>query len=450
MGKVVTISPITRIEGHAEIAIHLNNQGNVENTYLHVQSLRGFEKFVEGRPAEEIPRIVTRICGICPWMHHLAASKAVDSAFGIKTTATGHLLRELCHVLAHINDKILHFFFLAAPDFIIGPDSDYSVRNVLGIAKANPELATQVVTMRQLGQQILDGFAGKAIHPIAAAVGGFSKPMTEEEQKRIKRDVATLLDFACYSVDYAKRNIFSTYCDFFDQYGDITTGFLATVNPVDGSFALYDGVQRLMKSDGSFIDFTSDEYLDYLGERVEPWSYSKMPYAKVWNEGFSLDPQSPKGIYRANTLSRINVCEKISTPLAQAELEEFRYRFGRPAQQTLLYHYCRLIELVYCCERSLELLEMEEILGQNVRVEAQPAAGRGVGIVEAPRGTLIHDYTTDTNGCIQRANLIVGTTHNIGPMNMNVRSAAEKLISNGEVTPGLLNKVEMAVRAYDP
>jgi len=450
MGTVLNIAPVSRIEGHAKIAIHLDDNGNVEDAFLHIQSLRGFEKFIEGRPAEEVPRIVNRICGICPWMHHLASNKAVDGAFGVTPTPTGHKLRELCQVMAHINDKILHFFFLASPDFVLGPDADYSVRNVIGIAKANPELATKVVKMRQLGQMMLERFAGKAIHPIAGVAGGFAKPMLEEERLELKRDAETLLDFSLYSLDFAINNVFSKYIDVISELGNITTGFLGTVDREDGSLRIYDGKQRLMKPDGSYVDFEGDDYADYLGEHVEPWAYSKMPYAKSWKEGFDLDLKAPRGIYRSNTLARINVCDKISTPRANAALEQFRSQFGRPAQQTLLYHYARLIEMVYACERTLELLDWEGITDTDIRAKVEPKAGRGVGIVEAPRGTLIHDYVTDENGCIESANLIVGTTHNIAPMNMSVKQAATSLIKDGNYNEGLLNQVEMAVRAYDP
>ena len=450
MGTVLNIAPVSRIEGHAKIAIHLDDGGNVEDAFLHIQSLRGFEKFIEGRPAEEVPRIVNRICGICPWMHHLASNKAVDGAYGVIPTPTGHKLRELCQVMAHINDKILHFFFLASPDFVLGPDADYSVRNVIGVAKAAPELATQVVRMRQLGQMMLERFAGKAIHPIAGVTGGFSKPLLEDERKELLKETQTLLDFAMYSLDFAINNVFSKYMDVISQLGNITTGFLGTVDREDGSLRIYEGKLRLMKPDGSYVDFEPQDYADYLGEHVEPWAYSKMPYAKAWKEGFDLNLAAPRGIYRSNTLARINVCDKMGTPKAQAALEQFRSQFGRPAQQTLLYHYARLIELVYACERTIELLQWEGITDTNVRAKVEPKAGRGVGVVEAPRGTLIHDYVTDDNGCIVSANLIVGTTHNIAPMNMSVKQAATTLIKDGKYNEGLLNQVEMAVRAYDP
>ncbi|WP_028580885.1 Ni/Fe hydrogenase subunit alpha [Desulfogranum japonicum] len=449
MGKVITIQPVTRIEGHASIAIELDDNGNVSDAKMHLTSLRGFEKFIQGRPAEEVPRIVNRICGICPWMHHLASNKAVDGCFGVVPSPAGHKLRELCQAMAHINDKILHFFFLAAPDFMIGPDSDYSVRNVMGIVKQAPELASQVVRMRQLGQMMIEKFAGKAIHPIAAVTGGFAKPILESERQEMLQACRTLLDFSCFALDFARKNVFRQFQDVIQQVGVIHTGFLGTVDDT-GGLNIYDGKLRLMKGSGEYVEFAADRYADYIGEHVEPWSYGKMPYAKVWDEGFSMDLDQPKGIYRSNTLARLNVCDHIGTPKAQAALEEFRSAFGRYPQYTLLYHYARLIELIYVCERSLELLSDASITDTNVRSKVEPKAGRGVGMVEAPRGTLIHDYETDDNGCIVNANMIVGTTHNVAPMNMSVKQAATSLIKDGVYDQGLLNKVEMAVRAYDP
>jgi F420-non-reducing hydrogenase large subunit len=448
--KVITIQPITRIEGHARIAITLDDQGNVADSRFSLMSLRGFEKFIEGKPAEEVPKIVNRICGICPWMHHTASNKAVDGCFNAVVPPTGVKLRELMQVMAQINDKILHFFFLAAPDFVLGAGADYKVRNVLGIIQAAPELATQVVKMRQMGQMMIEKFAGKVIHPIVVVPGGFAKPMREDERQEMLAKSRELLEFAKFCIDFAKKNIFYNLDAATLHLGEITTGFLGTVKPEDGSLTLFDGVLRLMKPDGSYQNFNYAQYVDFLGEHVEDWSYCKFPYARSWDEGFSMDLKHPKGIYRVNTLARLNVCDKINTPLAQAELEEFRGKFGRPAQSTMLYHWARLIELVYACERVIELLEDETITDPHVRNEVTPQAGRGIGCVEAPRGTLIHDYSTDANGLISRANLIVGTTHNVGPMNMSVRAAAEAVIHNGVITEEALNKVEMAVRAYDP
>lgn len=449
MAQVINIAPITRIEGHAQIAITLDDDGNVADSKVHFQSLRGFEKFVEGKPAEEIPRIVNRICGICPWHHHLASNKAVDKCFGVTPPPAGHKLRELMQTIAHAEDKLLHFFFLASADFVIGPESDYKVRNVIGVAQANPELATKVVKTRQMAKMILEKFAGKAIHPVAGVVGGFAKPMLEEERKDILSKMEEILEFALFTINFAKTEVFPKYLDTVKTLGVITTGFLGTVDD-NGALNLYDGKLRMMKADGTFTDFSVDDYADYLGEHVEPYSYGKMPYAKFWKEGFSLDLDKPKGIYRSNCLARINAADKMATPLAQAELEEFRKLFGRPAQATLLYHWARLIEEVYACEHAIELLKDPAITDTDIRAKVEPKAGSGVGCVEAPRGTLIHDYSTDENGLITRANMIVGTTHNLGPINMSVNQAARMLIEKGKVDEGILNKIEMSVRAYDP
>jgi F420-non-reducing hydrogenase large subunit len=449
MEKVIKISPITRIEGHASIVIQLDENGNVADSKFHTMSLRGFEKFVEGKPAEELPRIVNRICGICPWHHHMASNKAVDGCFDVVPPPAGRKLRELMQIISHAEDKLLHFFFLAAPDFVIGPDSDYAVRNIVGIAKANPELATKVVTMRQMAKSMLEKFAGKAIHPVAGVVGGFAKPMLEQDRVEMLEKMREILDFSLFTMNFAKTQVFPKYLDTIQTLGVIHTGFIGTVDN-DGALNLFDGKIRLMKPDGQITDFDVSDYTDYIGENVQPYSYGKIPYAKFWNEGFSLDIENPKGIYRANCLARINVADKMATPLAQAELEEFREKFGRPAQATLLYHWARLIEEVYACERALELLKDPEIRDTNIRARVEPKAGRGVGCVEAPRGTLIHDYSTDKNGLITKANLIVGTTHNLGPINMSVNQAARMLIKKGQVDEGILNRIEMAVRAYDP
>ncbi|SLM30298.1 F420-non-reducing hydrogenase vhu subunit A [Desulfamplus magnetovallimortis] len=449
MGKMINIQPITRIEGHASIGIQLDDDGNVADARVNVMSLRGFEKFVEGKPAEELPRIVNRICGICPWMHHLASNKAVDGCFGVVPTPAGHKLRELMQTISHAEDKLLHFFFLAAADFVIGPDSDYAVRNVIGIVKANPELASKVVKMRQMAKMILDKFSKKTIHPVAGVPGGFAKPLLEEERVDILDKMRQILDFAMFTMDFAKKEVFPKYLETIQSLGVIKTGFIGTVDD-EGALNLYDGKLRLMKPDMTYEEFAPANYTDYLAEKIIDHSYGKFPYAKSWNEGFSMDLENPKGIYRANTLARINVADKMATPKAQAELEEFRSLFGRPAQATLLYHYARLIEEVYACERAIEILEDPVITDPDVRAKVEPKAGRGVGCVEAPRGTLIHDYSTDENGLITRANLIVGTTHNLGPINMSVNQAARSLIKNGTYDEGTLNKIEMAVRAYDP
>ncbi len=449
MGKVINIQPITRIEGHAKVAIHLDDNGNVADTQMHMQALRGFEKFCEGRPAEEMPRIVCHICGICPWAHHLASSKAGDACFGVTPPPAAIKLRRLMQMIAYVGDKLLHFYFLAAPDFVIGPDADYSVRNIVGIIDAAPDIAKQVVHLRHLTAQILENFAGRAIHPTFSMPGGVSKPMTETERVEILGHAKELLEFSQFTIKFAKENVFAKYMDAIQSLGVIKVGYIGTVTD-DGALDFYDGKLRLMRPDGTYDDFNCDEYLDHIGEHVEPWSYQKFPYAKKWGDGPVLDLENPVGVYRSNCLARINVCDKMATPLAQAELDEFRASFGQPAHLTLLYHYARLIELVQCAEHMVELLEDPEITSTDVRVKLEPKAGRGVGCVEAPRGTLIHDYETDDDGLITKANLIVGTTHNNAAMNLSVKQAATELIKDGIYDQGILNKVEMAIRAYDP
>ena len=449
MGKQIIIQPVSRIEGHAKVTIQLDDSGNVADTRVNVVELRGFEKFCIGRPVEEIPRIVTSIFGVCPWSHHLASAKANDAVFGVKPAPAGKKLRDLCNSVAYTEEHILHFFFLSGPDFVMGPDADYSVRNVIGIAQANPEIGKKVVRNRHLGTQMLDIISGKSIHPVTAVPGGFSKPLTQKERDTILPMAEEVLEFAKFSIAFAKENIFPKYLDTVKVLGVFNSGFMGTVSE-DGALNVYDGKLRLMKPDGSFTDFAYDQYTDFISERIEDWSYLKFPYAKSWGEGFSMDTNNPKGIYRTNSLARINVADKMATPLAQKEFEEFRAKFGRPAQLTLLYHWARLIELLYNAEHAVELLHDPEITSRETRIPVTPRAARGVGCVEAPRGTLIHDYETDDKGLITNMNLIVGTTHNNAPINMSVNQAAKLFIKDGKYDQGILNRVEMAIRAYDP
>jgi F420-non-reducing hydrogenase large subunit len=449
MGKKIVIQPVTRLEGHAKVVIQLDDAGNVADTTFNTVELRGFEKFCIGRPVEELPRITTSICGVCPWSHHLASAKTNDAVFGVEPPPAGKKLRRLCNSIAYCEEHILHFFFLSAADFIMGPDADYRVRNVIGIAQANPEIGRKVVRNRHLGCQMLEIVSGKAIHPVTAVPGGFSKPLTQAERDKMLPMAEEVLEFAKFAIAFTKENVFSKYIDTVNSLGVIKTGFLGTVTD-DGTLELYDGKLRLMKPDGSFVDFAYDQYLDYIEEKVLEWTYMKAPYAKSWEEGFSMDLNNPKGIYRTNTLARMNVAERIATPLAQKEFEEFRSKFGRPAQQTLLYHWARLIELLYNAEHAVELLNDPEITSRETRVPVTPRAARGVGCVEAPRGTLIHDYETDENGIVTNCNLIVGTTHNNAPINMSVNQSAKSLIKNGNYDQGMLNRIEMSIRAYDP
>ncbi|NNG15710.1 MAG: Ni/Fe hydrogenase subunit alpha [Gemmatimonadales bacterium] len=444
----ITIAPVTRVEGHAKVTIDLDDTGNVADTFVNVVELRGFEKFCIGRPVEELPRIVTSICGVCPWSHHLASAKANDAVFGVTPPSAGRKLRELCNAVAYTEEHILHFFFLAGADYVMGPDRDYSARNVIGIAQEHPEIGRKVVRNRHLGAQMLNIISGKTIHPVTAVPGGVSKPLTETERDKVLPMANEVLEFAKFAIAFAKEDVFPKYLDAVQTTGVIKTGFLGTVAD-DGALDLYDGNLRLMKPDGAYVDFPYADYTEHIGEHVEPWTYLKFPFAKEWG-AFSMDLDNPSGIYRTNTLARLNVCDKITTPLAQKELEEYREQFGRPVQLTLLYNWARLIELLYNAEKAVELLNDPEITSTETRVPVVPRAARGVGCVEAPRGTLIHDYETDENGLITDVNLIVGTTHNNAPINMSVKQAATSLIKDGKYDQGILNQVEMAIRAYDP
>lgn len=448
MGKKIVIQPVTRLEGHAKITIQLDDNGNVADTRVQIIETRGFEQFCVGRPVEEMPRIVTSICGVCPWSHHLASAKACDAIFGVEIPPAARKLRELCNSIAFTEEHILHFYFLAGADYIMGPDSDYRVRNIIGIAEKIPEVAKRVVRSRHLGAQMLEIVSGKSIHPVTAVPGGFSKPLTKEERDEALKMANEILDFAKFSIDYAKNNIFPKYLDSVKTIGVINTGFLGTVRD-DGSMDLYDGKLRMMDAKGNFEDFTYENYTEFIAEHIEPWTYLKFPYAKKWGN-FSMDLNNPIGIYRTNTLARLNVCDKISTPLAQQELVEYREKFGRPVQLTLLYNWARLIELLYNAEYMVQLLNDPEITSTDIRKPVKPRAARGVGCVEAPRGTLIHDYETDANGLVTKVNLIVGTTHNNAAINMSVRQAANTLIKDGKYDQGILNRLEMAIRAYDP
>ncbi len=449
MGKEITIAPISRIEGHAKVRILLDDAGNVTDAKFHTVEMRGFEKFCVGRRAEEMPWIMPRICGVCPWAHHLAAVKAVDACFGVDIPPAAEKLRRLAYLGDKIMDFILHFYMLSGPDFVMGPDADYTRRSVFGIVKENPELAKTVIHNHHLAHRMVEIIAGqRRIHPVAAVAGGFSKELHKEDVAKLKPMAAELLEFSKFTIKNAKENIFPKYMDAIKSLGVVKTGFLAQVGD-GGVLDHYDGNLRMMEADGKYVDFPPEKYTDYIAEHVEPWTYMKFPYSKKAG-GLNMDPDNPKGIYRVNTLARINCVDKISTPLANAELQEFRKAFGRPAQQTLLYHYARVIEILYAAEHFAELLDDPEITSTNIKANVTPKAGRGVGIVEASRGTLIHDYTTDNNGMLTDVNLIVATTHNNAAFNITIKRAAKDLIKGGKVDQGLLNKVEMSLRAYDP
>ncbi|MEJ2240539.1 MAG: Ni/Fe hydrogenase subunit alpha [Candidatus Bathyarchaeota archaeon] len=452
--KEIVIDPITRLEGHGKITIFLNDSGNVENAYFQVPELRGFERFCEGRRAEDLPIITTRICGVCPVAHHMAGAKALDAAFNVEPTETAKKLRELEYCGYYVYDHILHFYFLGGPDFVVGPDAPAAKRNILGvIEKAGLEVAGEVIKHRAYGQRITGIIGGRPTHPVSAAMpGGIAKSLNEEERQDIENMFKSCHEFAKFSLklfdDIVLKNADYVSLITSDPY-NLPTYYMGTVDE-NNKVNFYDGKVRVVDPEGKeFVKFEPSEYLNVIEEHVEPWTYVKMPYLKEigWN-GLTAGPDS--GIYRVGPLGRLNASEGMATPLAQAEYERmYKTLGGKPVHATLAFHWARLIELLYATERGLELVKDPEITSKNIR-NKPGKPGEGVGITEAARGTLIHHYQLDENALAKKVNLVVATTHNAPGICMSIKNAAQGIIKDGEVNDGLLNKVEMAFRAYDP
>ncbi|GAB4529764.1 MAG: Ni/Fe hydrogenase subunit alpha [Anaerolineales bacterium] len=438
----ITIEPVTRIEGHAKITIYLDEQGEVDHSYLHINEFRGFEKFCEGRMFFEMPSITPRICGICPVSHHLAAAKAGDQIVGAEPPRPARLLRELMHMGQVIQSHGMHFFELAGPDLLLGFDADPAIRNVVGLIQANRELALRAVELRKFGQEIIQILGERKVHPNFAVPGGVNQPLTGRGRDEILGGYARALETTRQGLgiirQWAQDNL-----ETIENFAVFPTGYMGLVTP-QGGLELYDGDIRLIAPDGQpWAQFAGQDYLEYIAERVEPWSYLKFPYFK--KRGY------PQGVYRVGALGRLNVAADISTPLARQEWAHFRALApGRPVENTLHYHYARLIEVLFALERVHVLLDDPDILGTDILNTHREMQARGVGVLEAPRGTLIHDYHVDSNGQLRRVNLIVATGNNNWAMSAAVDSVAKMYIHNGEVREGLLNRVEAAVRAYDP
>ncbi len=452
--KEVVINPITRLEGHGKITIFLNDNGDVENAYLQVPELRGFEKFCEGRRAEDLPIITTRICGVCPVAHHMASAKALDAAFNVEPTETAKKLRELEYVAYYIYDHILHFYFLGGPDFVVGPDAPPTKRNVLGvIEKAGLEIGKEVIKHRAYGQKITGMIGGRPTHPVSACVpGGIAKALSEEERREIETMVRSCVEFAKFSLklfdDIVLKNADYVNLVKSEPY-TLKTYYMGTVDK-NNHVNFYDGKVRVVDPNGKeFVKFAASEYLDVIEEHVEPWTYVKLPYLKkVGWSGFVDGIES--GIYRVGPLGRLNAAEGMATPLANEEYKRmYKTLGGKPVHATLAFHWARLIELLYAAERALELITDPDITKKDIK-NKPGKPGEGVGIVEAARGTLIHHYILDERALAKKVNLIVATTHNAPGICMSIKNAAKGLIRNGKVNDGILNMVEMAFRAYDP
>jgi F420-non-reducing hydrogenase large subunit len=452
--KRITIDPITRLEGHGKIEIFLDDAGDVANAYFQVPELRGFEKFTEGRPVEELPRITPRICGVCPGAHHMASTKANDAVYSVVPPPAGRKLRELFYQAHYVHSHIAHFYALAAPDFVVGPDADPATRNILGVvAKVGVEIGGQVLKARAFAQEIQALIGGKATHPVMGLAGGVSRPITEEERLGIVEKAKFLVEFAKFSLklfgDVVLAN--KAYVDLIlsDTYA-LKTYYMGLVDAAD-KVTFYDGMIKVVDPDGKeFARFAPADYARHIGEHVEPWTYLKFPYLKAVGWKGLVDGKD-SGVYRVAPMARLNVAGGMVTPLAQEEYEKlFSTLGGKPVHATLANHWARLVELMYAAEDALRLAQDKEITDPNVRTIPTAVPSEGVGVVEAPRGTLFHHYVTDADGLVKKANLIVATGNNHAAICMSVKKAATGLIKKGEVNQGILNMVEMAFRAYDP
>ncbi|HEY59141.1 MAG TPA: Ni/Fe hydrogenase subunit alpha [Anaerolineae bacterium] len=441
--RKITIEPVTRIEGHAKITIHLDDTGKVKHAYFHVNEFRGFEKFCEGRMVFEMPQITPRICGICPVSHHLAAAKAADIVFGITPPRPATLLRELMHMGQIIQSHSMHFFELAGPDLLLGFDADPEIRNVIGIIQTNPELALKAIALRKFGQEIIKAVGGRKIHPTFAIPGGVNKALTANERDEILAGQANAIKTIKIGISFIK-DWAEKHREDIAKFAVFPSGYMGLVTPENG-LELYEGKVRLMDSAGNELEkFNASNYLDYIAEHTEDWSYLKFPYYKKMGW--------PNGVYRVGPLGRLNTVEKLDTPLANEEFKKYRaLNAGKPIENTLHYHYARLIETLFAAEKVTVLLDDPDILSKEIlNTHHYGFQSEGVGILEAPRGTLFHHYWANENGQLLKVNLIVSTGHNNWAMSKAVDCVAKEYITGPEIHEGLLNRVEAAVRAHDP
>jgi F420-non-reducing hydrogenase large subunit len=452
--KKITIDPITRLEGHGKIEVFLNDEGNCERATLQIPELRGFEKFSVGRAAEEMPRITTMICGVCPTAHHIAATKTLDDLFKVKPTSAAKKIRELMYNAFTAEDHILHFVFLGGPDFVVGPTAPAAERNVLGvIGKVGLEVGGKVIEMRKRMRNVMRIIGGKPVMPTCGLPGGVSRQITEEERK-------TIIEAGEYGVEFCQvaLQLFDDVVLKNKAYVDLITGDVYThktyyMGLVDDNNKVnfYDGMIRVVDPEGKeYAKFKVQDYLEHIREHVEPWTYVRFSFLKnVGWKGFVDGKES--GVYRVAPLARLNASDGMATPLAQAAYDKMYSTLGgKPVHSTLAFHWARLVEALYASERVLELAKDPEITSDDIVNLPTETPKEGIGVVEAPRGTLIHHYQTDDKGILTKVNLIVATQNNSAAINMSVEKAAKALIKNGDVPEGILNMIEMAFRAYDP
>ena len=451
MTRKITIDPVTRVEGHGRVTIHLDEYGQVKDSFFHIVEFRGFERFIQGHPYWEAPVLVQRLCGICPVSHHLAAAKAIDQLAGIdpeNLSKTATLLRRLMHYGQVFQSHALHFFYLASPDLLFGVDAPAEKRNVVAVAEVNRELAIKGITMRKFGQEIIKAVAGKKIHGILAIPGGVHKTFTPEERDYFLdgtniENIDTMIVWALEMLDFIK-NYHETNQKFLNEFAAFPSGHLGMVRD-NGALDMYDGKLRAVDSEGNITlpDISTDQYQDYFLEAVAQWSYMKFPYLKKIGR--------EKGWNRVGPLARMNVCDFIPTALAEKARQDFVAFTGKKINNCTMYsHWARLIEILHSAEVIREILHDPALFGSDL-VRKGEARYKGIGIIEAPRGTLTHHYEIDEKGMITRCNLIVSNTHNNDAMNKAVKWVANNIISRkGHITDSMLNQVEVAIRAYDP
>ncbi len=442
MAQQITINPVTRAEGHGKITIFLDDDGFVRDAQFHVTQIRGFEKFCEGRPFYEMPSLMARICGICPVSHLIASAKACDELMAVEIPETAQYLRRIMNLAQLVQSHALSFFHLASPDFLLGLDSDPAQRNIFGVMQSHPNIARDGILLRKFGQQIIELLGGKRIHPGWIVPGGVSEPLTVEKRDQILATIPEALATIQRTLDWFKRT-FDNYPEEIRTFANFPSLFMGLVNE-QGELVHYDGHLRFVDATGKIVadGIRAEDYQDYIGEAVEPWSYLKFPYYKP--AGY------PDGIYRVGPLARLNIINFCGTPLADAEWAEFR-ELGRGAVlSSFHYHYARLIEILNGIERIEHILNKPDILSKNVRAYAEPNRLEGVGIAEAPRGTLLHHYRINEDGIITYANLIIATGHNNMAMNRGVLQVAKHFVNGTKMQEGMLNRVEAVIRAYDP
>jgi NAD-reducing hydrogenase large subunit len=439
----VAIDPVSRVEGHGKVTILLDDDNKVHQVRLHIVEFRGFERFIQGRPYWEVPVMVQRLCGICPVSHHLAASKALDMMLGVTLTPTAEAIRRLMHYGQILQSHALHFFHLASPDLLFGFGSDMARRNVVGVIAAAPETAKKGVFLRKYGQEIIRMTAGKRVHGTGSVPGGVNKSISVEERDLLLKDIYQMVAWSREAVQII-RGLFEQNLAEYNAFGRFRSHSMSLVR-ADGAMDLYHGGLRARQADGTllFDHFDYDRYWDVIGEDVKPWSYMKFPYFKI----LGVDD----GWYRVGPLARVVNCDFIPTPLADRERKQFiAFDDGSATGSTLGYHWARMIEMLYAAEAIKDLLHDEDLVGHDLMGAGGTRQERGVGVIEAPRGTLIHDYRVNEDDQIVRANLIVSTTHNNQAMNEAIRRVAVQYLDGQEITEGLLNHVEVAIRAFDP